>query len=81
MADGEFSVFQFFSDTEYECVCKFVDARTASQKAVFFTSNVAARMGITKKVIITDGGDNTNWEWQYGKGVIFPLSKVGDSAT
>lgn len=69
---GEFSVWQLFENGTYECVCRRVDAETAVKKAKFYTSNVAARHGFTRRVIITDGGDCVNFEWQFGKGVTFP---------
>jgi hypothetical protein len=75
MAEGEFSVCQFFQDDSYEYVYRMVDAKTAVEKAKFYTSNVAARIGMTKKVIITDGLDLTVFEWRYGEGVVFPPRK------
>jgi len=71
-APGEFSVFQFFDDGSYEPVRKRVDARTAVLAAKHFMTSVAARMGITRRVIITDGGDFTTFEWKYGEGIVFP---------
>ena len=72
MAQGEFSVYQWFPDDSYEQVYQFVDAETAVEKAMFYSTNVAAKAGFTKRVIITDGGDNCVWEWKYGEGVVFP---------
>lgn len=69
---GEFSVCQFFTDGQYEYVCRFVDAETAIQKAQFFSTNVSAKVGLTKRVIITDGGDCICFEWVHGKGMVFP---------
>jgi hypothetical protein len=71
-----FSVCQFFEDGSYEYVCRHVPIEQAVQKAKFYTTNVAATIGITKKVIITDDGDCINWEWQHGKGVVFPPPEV-----
>ena len=71
---GEFSVTQFFDDKIYEIVRRHVDAEEAMQAFVFYTSNVTASVGLTKKVIITDGGDCINAEWQYGKGLVYPVS-------
>lgn len=70
-AKGEFSVTQFFSSDFYEVVRKYVSAEEAVQAFVFYTTNVSAKCGLTARVIITDGGDCINYEWQYGKGVIF----------
>jgi len=68
----EFSVCQFFHDGSYEYVRRFVEAEEAIKAFKFYTSNVAARIGVTVRVIITDGGDMTNAEWKYGKGLTYP---------
>lgn len=75
MAEGEFSVCQFFEDGSYEYVRRFVDAEEAVKTARHYTTNVAAKLGLTKRVIITDGGDCTNFEWKFGEGVVFGMSK------
>lgn len=36
----------------------------------------AAKMGLIKRVIITDGGDSTNAEWFYEFGYVFPPELV-----
>lgn len=69
---GEFSVYQFFRDGSYECVRSRVSAEEAMLAVQHYTSNVAAKLGITQRVIITDGGDCTNFEWRLGEGVTFP---------
>lgn len=68
----EFSVCQFDEFGKYEYICRFVSAEQAMRKFHFATTNVAAQIGITTRVIITDGGDCINMEWQYGKGIVFP---------
>lgn len=72
MSDNQFSVYQFFEDGSYERVREFVSATEAMEAARHYTSNVATRIGITKRVIITDGDDCTCFEWINGKGVVFP---------
>jgi hypothetical protein len=72
---NEFSVYQFFEDGSQERVREFVDAENAVKAARHYTSSVAARMGVTKRVIITDGGDCTVFEWQYGTGIVFDGEK------
>lgn len=72
---GEFSVCQFFLDDNYEYVRRWVSPEEAMEAFRFFTNNVAARAGLTKRVIITDGGDCTNMEWEYGKGIVYPPPK------
>lgn len=68
----EFSVYQFLECGTSECVRDRVSAREALETAASYTTRPAAVMGIIKRVIITDGGDMTCFEWINGKGVIFP---------
>jgi hypothetical protein len=72
MSECEFSVYQFLAGDIQERVRHFVGAEEAVEAAFFYTSNVAARMGITERVIITDGGDCTVFEWLKGKGIVYP---------
>jgi hypothetical protein len=72
MPDGEFSVVQYFVDGSYEYVRRFVDAQTAVEAAHHYTTCVGARIGTTRRVLITDGGDFTNFLWEYGKGIVYP---------
>jgi hypothetical protein len=77
MAQGEFSVVQFFPDLEepddnYEYVLRFVDPKTAVEKAHDLTTRPAAKIGIIRRVLITDGGDCVAFEWFHDKGVVFP---------
>jgi hypothetical protein len=72
---GEFSVCQFFRDDSYEYVRRWVSVEEAAEAFKFYTNNVASRVGMTKRVIITDGGDCTNAEWIHGEGVVYPPPK------
>jgi hypothetical protein len=72
MSENEFSVYQFFPDETYERVRSFVSIEEAMQAAVFYTTNVASRIGVTQRVIITDGGDCTVFEWKTGEGIVWP---------
>lgn len=77
---GEFSVYQFgkIGDEEVtDCEVRFVDHKTACTRFVDLINNVAARTGITRRVIITDGGDFTCMEWKFGEGITFPPELVG----
>jgi hypothetical protein len=69
---GEFSVTQFFENDTYETVRAFVTAEEAVKAARHYCNSVAAQVGITKRVIITDGGDCVCFEWKYGEGIVFP---------
>jgi hypothetical protein len=69
---GEYSVCQFFVDGSYEYVREFVSAEQAVKTARYYTTSVGAQIGITVRVIITDGGDCINFEWRVGEGVTYP---------
>ena len=68
---GEFSVCQFFEDESYKYVRQHVSAEEAVDAAKHYCNSVDAKLGRTRRVIITDGGDCVNFEWQYGKGVTY----------
>jgi hypothetical protein len=70
---GEFSVYCYFPDGTWEDQVRFVTVEEAMRVAERLTRNVGARLGTTRRVIITDGGDDTVWEWQHGKGITWPL--------
>lgn len=72
MSDNEFSVYQFLEGDICERVRSFVSAEEAVKAAKHYTTNVAVKMGITKRVIITDGGDCITFEWLKDKGIVFP---------
>lgn len=73
MAEEKFDVYQFFTDDSREHVLSRVSAQEAVKKAYYLATSVGAKIGTTKRVIITDNGDMTAWEWIYGKGFVFPL--------
>jgi hypothetical protein len=70
--ENEFSVYQFFKDGQYEMVRNHVSAEKAMKAFTHYTTCVGARVGIICRVIITDGCDFTNMEWEYGKGIVYP---------
>lgn len=69
---NEYSVVQFFEDGSYEYVRRFVSAEEAVKVSKHYTQSIAVKMGLVKRVIITDGGDCCCFEWIAGKGVVFP---------
>lgn len=69
---GEYSVCQFFVDGSYEYVRRFVGPKEAVEIAKRYTESVGAKIGTTVRVIITDGGNCTNFEWKFCEGVVFP---------
>lgn len=72
MSDGEFSVYQFFADERWERVRDHVDTNTAMLAATHYCTSVGARLGTTRRVIVTDGGDFIVFEWKFGEGITFP---------
>ena len=75
--EGEFSVYQEFVDGSNEPLKRFVGIEESMPMAVRFTKSVGARIGTTRRVIITDGGDCCVWEWKFGEGIVFSPELVG----
>jgi hypothetical protein len=69
---AEFSVYQFFRNGDYEAVLRWVDCKTAILQVKALAESVAGAAGTTCRIIITDGGDYTVFEWKFGRGVVFP---------
>lgn len=68
----KFNVVQFFSDLSNE-EFKGLSAKEATAKAIALATSVGAKIGTTIAVAIVDSGDCTNWHWEHGVGLIFPL--------
>ena len=74
----KFNVVQFFEDGQHEYVRRNVEALEAVRAIQHYTNNVATRMGIIARVIITDELDCTCFEWTYGKGITYPTQQIVD---
>ena len=74
-SEEKFNVIQFFLAGSYEYVRRYVGAKEAVLAAKHYTSSVGARLGTTTRVIITDSGDCTNFEWINGRGITYPPQK------
>lgn len=72
-----FCVWQFFPDGSDEQVRTWVTAEEAVNAARHYTASVGARMGTTRRVIITDQLDMTVFEWKFGEGVTYPPEMAG----
>ena len=75
-ADEHYSVCQFFPDGSYEYTRRYVGLDEAVKAFKHYTRCVAARMGVTERVIITDGGDCIVAEWTFKDGLVFPKEAV-----
>ena len=65
----EFSVAVFYDDGTHAYIERWLSPRMAVKQARIVIANVAPDIA---KVIITDGGDDTVFLWERGKGVVFP---------
>ncbi len=72
MSENEFSVWWWDAEGYHHPELRWVDAKTAVERAKSMTERPAALMGVIKRVIITDGGDFCVFEWKAGEGVVFP---------
>lgn len=70
--DGPFAVYIFFPDGSHHCEGSFTEALEAVQCAKRQTEKPAVLLGMIRRVIITDGGDFTCFEWKHGEGVTYP---------
>jgi hypothetical protein len=73
MSDDRFSVCAFNVDGSHTYLePRFVRAPEAVRMALSCIESASAQLGLTHRIIITDGGDDTTFEWEHGRGVIFP---------
>jgi hypothetical protein len=68
----DFSVAVFFPDGSWMYEARWVGAKEAVETMKRMTETVGARTGMVSKVIVTDGGDYTVAQWEFGKGITFP---------
>jgi len=72
MSSTEFSVYWFDELGLSYPEARFIDAKAAMFTAVSLAQREAAIAGRIQRVIVTDGGDHTVFEWKHGAGVTFP---------
>lgn len=70
--EGQFSVWIFMPDDSHMPVLRFTDARTAVETAKQASDAKIGLASRAERIIITDGGDFTVFEWKRGVGVTFP---------
>jgi hypothetical protein len=73
--ENQFSVYWFDPDGNTHKEREWIGAKEAVQFAHSLTSRPAAKIGVIKRVVITDADDFTCFMWEDGK-VIYP--KVHD---
>ena len=74
---NEFSVFWWDRDGGQHRELSFVEVLPAMKACKRLTQGPAAMMGIVERVIITDGGDFTCFEWIKDVGITFPRKPEG----
>ena len=81
MSEGEFSVWVFLPDETHFPVEEGVDAERAVQVAKRTASLAMQLPGAQQaalRIIITDGGDHTVFQWERGTGVKWPKAAAGN---
>jgi hypothetical protein len=75
MTPDLFSVYYFSNATlgnVQERECHLVPLEQALKWFKHHTHNVPAQLGLTERVLMTDGGDCIVAEWKYGQGITWP---------
>lgn len=71
----EFSVYWWDRDGGQHEESRFVIAELAVHQAKRLSCGPASALGMVKRVIITDGGDFTVFEWKHGEGITYPTAE------
>lgn len=75
LGQGQFSVYWWDTHGTQHEELRFVSAEAAVVRCHSLTSCPASVLGLIQRVIITDGGDCTNFEWKKGEGVTFGVAQ------
>jgi hypothetical protein len=67
-----YAVYQFLLDGSREQIGEGLEGKAAIERAADFVSRPAATMGIITRVIVTNESDQIAFEWQHGRGIVFP---------
>jgi hypothetical protein len=68
MTEGTYNVWLFYPDGRHSALIRFADAEAAVKTA----KRAAQARTRANRIIITDGGDETVFEWRRGRGVTWP---------
>lgn len=71
MSSEEFSVAEWYPDGTYTYVARWIDAESAMQTAKRVIERANEQFPIVR-VIVTDGGDSTVFDWREGLGIVWP---------
>ena len=76
----EFSVYAFYFDGWYSDVIRFTGIENALKIAKRASEQKIGLLSRAERIIVTDGGDNTVFEWRRDEGITFPPSGDEDDA-
>lgn len=76
MTEETFNVVQFFEGDFSDYICRGVSAREAMRTMGDYSRCPAAKIGIIKRLIVTDSGAFCNAEWRLGEGFTYPPELV-----
>lgn len=76
--DDEFSVAVFNADGKYAYAARWLSMENAVKVAKLLTDHVGMFPALSR-VIITDGGDSTVFEWKRGVGITWPTNSSPSS--
>lgn len=71
-----FSVYWWDATNGQHEELRFVPVEQAMRAVQRLTKGPASMFGMVKRVIITDAGDCTNFEWKHGEGVVYPTKEM-----
>lgn len=69
MSEEAYNTVIFFPDETYEYVRRNVSAKEAVETAHSYCTRPAAMIGIIARIIVTDEGDYTNFDWRWRPGL------------
>jgi hypothetical protein len=78
MSEKEFSLYWWDAHDGQHEELRFVDAETAVKRSFSLANGPAAKLGMVKKIMITDGGDCCVFEWNNELGVVWPAEEEND---
>jgi hypothetical protein len=73
----EFSVYEIEYDDTTHPVKRFIGAKEAVEIASKCSRRACLPLSMVRRVIITDGGDHTVFEWQRHAGITYPTNYKG----
>lgn len=74
MSEEVFDVVQYFTNDQHEWVLDAAKLDAAITCAINLSTSVGGKIGTTRRVIVADAEGQIVWEWQYRKGMVWPVT-------